>query len=207
VNPDNNRQPDMTGSNDRRVADVPRSLAECLAGLQLVNMPRDEMAGPAARRRGASQGLDVHPRDSDAAPGVRMIAAPGAMLTPDPPVTPRPAAERDGSGGQPAGAAGARAGGDAEATAPMRCPECGEPAASRAPVEPVPWEARGMQRPHWSHTDGSALCPVPGPSGGFQPAQPAAAWPAGPDTAGLDRPPSSRRRWLSPRGAREAEPG
>jgi hypothetical protein len=58
-----------------------------------------------------------------------------------------------------------------QATA-MTCPECGEPAACRGPAGPVPWEAHGMTRPQSSHTDGSALCPVPGPSGGNRPAQP-----------------------------------
>jgi hypothetical protein len=57
----------------------------------------------------------------------------------------------------------------------MTCPECGEPAAHREPADLVPWEAHGMTRPQWSHTDGSALCPVPGPSGGYRPAQPAPA--------------------------------
>jgi hypothetical protein len=57
-------------------------------------------------------------------------------------------------------------------TGPMYCPECGETAVSRPPSDLVPWEAHGMTRPAWSHKDGSSLCPVPGPSGGYQPAQP-----------------------------------
>jgi hypothetical protein len=54
----------------------------------------------------------------------------------------------------------------------MHCPECGEDAVNRPPADLVPWEAHGMTRPEWSHRDGSSLCPVTGPSGGFQPAQP-----------------------------------
>jgi hypothetical protein len=89
--------------------------------------------------------------------------------------------------------------------ASMNCPECGEAATSQAPVEPVPWEARGMQRPQWSHTNGSALCPVPGPAGGYQPAQPVATRQPDPDTTRLDPPPSMRHRWPSSGAAREAE--
>jgi hypothetical protein len=92
--------------------------------------------------------------------------------------------------------------------APMHCPECGEPAANHAPIDPVPWEARGMQRPEWSHTDGSALCPVPGPAGGYQPAQPVAARQPATCTARLDPPPSMRHRWRFPGTAvRKAEAG
>jgi hypothetical protein len=92
--------------------------------------------------------------------------------------------------------------------APMHCPECGESAANHAPVDPVPWEARGMQRPEWSHTDGSALCPVPGPAGGYRPAQPVGARQPATCTARLDPPPSMRHRWRFPGTAvREAEAG
>jgi len=52
------------------------------------------------------------------------------------------------------------------------CPECGEEAVHRPAIDLVPWEAHGMARPEWSHRDRSSLCPVAGPSGGFQPAQP-----------------------------------
>src|ERR1022692_2521229 len=57
-------------------------------------------------------------------------------------------------------------------TPPMHCPECGEDAVNHSPSDLVPWEAHGMTRPAWSHKDGSSLCPVPGPAGGYQPAQP-----------------------------------
>jgi hypothetical protein len=52
------------------------------------------------------------------------------------------------------------------------CRGGGEPATCRESADVVPWEAHGMTRPQWSHTDGSALCPVPRPSGGHRLAQP-----------------------------------
>jgi hypothetical protein len=52
------------------------------------------------------------------------------------------------------------------------CPECGEEAVNQPTTDLVPWEAHGMERPQWSHRDGSSLCPVIGPSGGYEPAQP-----------------------------------
>jgi len=52
------------------------------------------------------------------------------------------------------------------------CPGCGEEAVHRPAIDLVPWEAHGMARPEWSHRDRSSLCPVAGPSGGYQPAQP-----------------------------------
>lgn len=55
---------------------------------------------------------------------------------------------------------------------PMQCPECGEDAVSQPPADLVPWQAHGLPQPGWSHRDGSSLCPVIGPSGGYQPAQP-----------------------------------
>jgi hypothetical protein len=55
---------------------------------------------------------------------------------------------------------------------PARCPECGEEAIHQPPADLVPWEAHEIARPEWSHKDGSSLCPVIGPSGGYQPAQP-----------------------------------
>jgi len=94
--------------------------------------------------------------------------------------------------------------------AAMACPECGEPAAHREPADPVPWEAHGMTRPQWSHTDGSALCPVPGPSGGYRPAQPTPAQPASepglcPQVARVDPPPGTRHHRQAT--GREAEAG
>jgi hypothetical protein len=91
----------------------------------------------------------------------------------------------------------------------MACPECGEPAACREPADPVPWEAHGMTRPQWSHIDGSALCPVPGLSGGYRPAQPApaSAQPEpgpGLQATRLDPPPGIRHHRQA---AREAEAG
>jgi len=59
----------------------------------------------------------------------------------------------------------------------MTCPECGENAYQKPPTDLVSWEAHGMTRPEWSHRDGSSLCPVIGPSGGYRPAQPAEATP------------------------------
>jgi hypothetical protein len=59
----------------------------------------------------------------------------------------------------------------------MTCPECGENAYHRPPADLVSWEAHGMPQPEWSHRDGSSLCPVIGPSGGYRPAQPAEAAP------------------------------
>lgn len=53
----------------------------------------------------------------------------------------------------------------------MICPECGEPVIQRPPDDAVPWQAQGMPVPQWSHLDGSALCPVIGPSG-YRPADP-----------------------------------
>jgi len=54
----------------------------------------------------------------------------------------------------------------------MCCPECGEQAVRQPPSDLVPWQAHGIDRPGWSHRDGSSLCPVIGQSGGYQPAQP-----------------------------------
>ena len=55
---------------------------------------------------------------------------------------------------------------------PMRCPECGEDAVRQAPADLVPWEAHGLAEPEWSHRDRTSLCPVIGPSGGYEPASP-----------------------------------
>ncbi len=54
-----------------------------------------------------------------------------------------------------------------------QCPECGEPAVSRAPDDLVPYEVHGLEPPAWSHRDGTPLCPVLGPSRGYEPARPA----------------------------------
>ena len=54
----------------------------------------------------------------------------------------------------------------------MTCPECGENAQAKPPAEGVDWEAHGITRPRWSHLDGSSLCPVIAPCGGYEPAQP-----------------------------------
>jgi hypothetical protein len=54
----------------------------------------------------------------------------------------------------------------------MECPPCGEDAVSQPTADRVPWGAHGLERPEWSHRDGSSLCPVIGPSGGYEPAQP-----------------------------------
>ena len=56
----------------------------------------------------------------------------------------------------------------------MQCPECAEAAVNRPATDRVPWEAHGLDRPEWSHPDDSALCPVVGPSGSYEPAQPIA---------------------------------
>lgn len=126
-------------------------------------------------------------------------------LDPGPPARQEPATEagHDGEPGQHP-----QPHGQPQAAA-MTCPECGEPAACREPADLVPWEAHGMTHPQWSHTDGSALCPVPGPSGGYRPAQPIpAAQPeptSSPDMARLIPPPSMSCRWQATE--REAEAG
>ena len=70
-------------------------------------------------------------------------------------------------------AMGTPAGDEPGSKAPqMQCPECEEPAVNHPATDRVPWEAHGLDRPEWSHADGSALCPVIGTSGGYEPAQP-----------------------------------
>ncbi|MHB1873910.1 MAG: hypothetical protein ACYCPF_03505 [Streptosporangiaceae bacterium] len=54
----------------------------------------------------------------------------------------------------------------------MICPGCGEDAVPEAPEDLTPWQAHGLAAPEWSHRDRSSLCPVIGPSGGYEPAQP-----------------------------------
>jgi len=81
----------------------------------------------------------------------------------------------------------------AEDAGQVACPECGEDAQQQPPVDLVDWQAHGIEQPQWSHRDGTAMCPVIGPSGGYQPAQPQpaqldrerdadAAWPGSPAT-------------------------
>ncbi len=69
-----------------------------------------------------------------------------------------------------------RAQAEADAQADRRsmiCPECDQNASRQPPADLVNWRAHGIDRPGWSHRDGTALCPVIGPSGGYQPARPA----------------------------------
>jgi hypothetical protein len=54
----------------------------------------------------------------------------------------------------------------------MLCAECGESAVNHPATDLVPWEAHGLDPPEWSHTDGSALCPVIGTSGSYEATQP-----------------------------------
>jgi hypothetical protein len=101
---------------------------------------------------------------------------------------------------------------DEPLAAAMACPECGEPAIGQEPVDPVPWQAHGMTRPQWSHTDGSALCPVPGPSGGYRPAQPVPAAPRpepapAPQPARAGSPSSMRHHGPASAAERSAEAG
>ena len=88
-----------------------------------------------------------------------------------------------------------RAGAGAKDTTQMSCPECGEDVQQQPPADLVNWQAHGMAQPEWSHRDGSSLCPVIGPSGGYQPAQPQPAEP-GPESdtyiARLDPPATMR---------------
>ena len=51
------------------------------------------------------------------------------------------------------------------------CPECGEDVVKKPPKDKVLWKAHGLKRPGYSHTDGTALCPVVGRKG-YQPAEP-----------------------------------
>ena len=89
--------------------------------------------------------------------------------------------------------------------AAMACPECGEDAQPQPPADLVNWQAHGIDPPGWSHRDGSALCPVIGPSGGYQPAQPTVTRPEpDPHTARLD-PPATMR--AAERGAWSRDPG
>ena len=52
------------------------------------------------------------------------------------------------------------------------CPGCGEDAVPEPPEDLVPWEPHGLAVPEWSHRDRTSLCPVIGPVGGYEPAQP-----------------------------------
>ncbi len=90
------------------------------------------------------------------------------------------------------------------------CPECGEAAVRQTPAELVPWEAHGLERPTWSHADRSALCPVIGPRGGYQPAQPRRAEPQsepGPDVTRLDPPATMHVGWPAHEAQHEPEAG
>jgi hypothetical protein len=55
---------------------------------------------------------------------------------------------------------------------PMECPECGKDAVRQTPASRSSWRADRVAQPEWSHRDGSSLCPVIGPSGGYEPARP-----------------------------------
>ena len=80
---------------------------------------------------------------------------------------------RAGAVAEPGAELAGRPGGEPGGTAPqMQCPECEEAAVNHPATDRVPWEAHGLDRPEWSHTDGSALCPVIGTSGSYVPAQP-----------------------------------
>jgi len=82
---------------------------------------------------------------------------------------------------------------------PMACPEFGEDAQKQPPMDLVKWQAHGIEPAGWSHRDGSALCPVLGPSGGYQPAQSAERQPEpDPDVARLDPPATMRTAGRSP---------
>jgi hypothetical protein len=84
---------------------------------------------------------------------------------------------------------------DAEPAPAMICPECEEIAVNSPAADLVPWEAHGLETPQWSHRDGSALCPVIGPSGGYEPAQPQRYQvEPGADTARLDPPAAMQAR-------------
>jgi len=83
----------------------------------------------------------------------------------------------------------------AKETTQMSCPECGEDVQQQAPADLVNWQTHGLDHPEWSHRDGSSLCPVIGPSSGYQPARPRPAEPdREPDTdiARLDPPATMR---------------
>jgi hypothetical protein len=69
-----------------------------------------------------------------------------------------------------------------------------------------------MARLQWSHSDGTALCPVPSPSGGYRPAQPVPdteQWGAelDPDVSRLDPTPSMHHHWRAPSAPCEPEVG
>ncbi len=93
-------------------------------------------------------------------------------------------------------------------TPQMQCPECEEPAVNRPAMDRVPWEAHGLDRPEWSHADRSALCPVIGTSGSYEPAQPSArrAVP-GPRIEREDPPVATRAPRLDPAAGYEPEAG
>jgi hypothetical protein len=91
-----------------------------------------------------------------------------------------------------------------------QCPECGEAAFRQPATDLVPWEARGMERLPWSHADRSALCPVMGPDGGYQPAQPRRAEPQPephPDVTRLNPPSTMLANWSAHQAQHEPEVG
>jgi hypothetical protein len=93
-------------------------------------------------------------------------------------------------------------------TPQMQCPECEEPAVNRPAADRVPWEAHGLDRPEWSHADRSALCPVIGTSGSYEPAQPSARRPVpGPRIECEDPPVATRAPRLDPAADYEPEAG
>ena len=83
----------------------------------------------------------------------------------------------------------------------MQCPECEEPAVNHPATDHVPWEAHGLDRPEWSHTDGSALCPVIGASGSYEPAQPSARRAAPGPRIEHENPPAATRALQRARAA------
>ena len=90
----------------------------------------------------------------------------------------------------------------------MQCPECEEPAVNHPARDRVPWEAHGLDRPEWSHADGSALCPVIGTSGSYEPAQPSARRAApGPRIEHEDPPVAARAPRSGPTADYEPEAG
>jgi hypothetical protein len=87
----------------------------------------------------------------------------------------------------------------------MQCPECEAPAVSHLATDPVPRQAHGLNRPEWSHADGSALCPVIGTSGSYEPAQPSARRAATDPSIEHEDPPVATRP-LRPAPAADYEP-
>ena len=124
----------------------------------------------------------------------------GSVVNPEP----RPGAVAD-LGSEVAGHPGEEPSGR---TPQMQCPECEEPAVNRPATDRVPWEAHGLDRPEWSHADGSALCSVIGASGSYEPAQPSARRAApGPRIEHEDPPTAARASRSGPTADYEPEAG